>query len=73
MLAYKIIEGIGNITNIVGNLLSIVSPFLAGLLMAYLLYIPENKIEKLYKKTKPKFIRKNARKFAILTTYLMTL
>ena len=73
MLAYKIIEGIGNIANIVGSLLSIVSPFLAGLLMAYLLYIPENKIEKLYKKTKSKFIRKNARKFAILTTYLMTL
>ena len=45
MLAYKIIDGIGNLTSVIGNLVSIVSPFFAGLLMAYLLYIPENKIE----------------------------
>lgn len=43
MLAYKIIDGIGNLTSVIGNLVSIVSPFFAGLLMAYLLYIPENK------------------------------
>ncbi len=73
MLAYKIIESIGNLTNVIGNLISIVSPFFAGLLMAYLLYIPENKIEKSYRKAKPKFIRKHARKFAILTTYLIAI
>ena len=41
--------------------------------MAYLLYIPENKIERSYKKAKPRFIRKNARKFAILTTYVIAI
>ena len=73
MLAYKIIESIGNLTNVIGNLISIVSPFFAGLLMAYLLYIPENKIEKSYRKAKSKFIRKHARKFAIFTTYLIAI
>ena len=73
ILAYKIIEGIGNLTSVIGNLISIVSPFLAGLLMAYLLYIPENKIEKTYRKSKKKIVRKNARKFAIFTTYLMAI
>lgn len=62
MIAYKIIDGIGNLTSVIGNLVSIVSPFFAGLLMAYLLYIPENKIERSYKKAKPRFIRKNCEK-----------
>ena len=73
MLAYKLIESIGSLTGVIGNLISIVSPFFAGLLMAYLLYIPENKIEKLYKKARVKFVKKNARKFAILTTYVMAI
>lgn len=73
MLAYKIIESIGSLTSVIGGLISTVSPFLAGLLMAYLLYIPENKIERSYKNVKPKFIRKNARKFAIFTTYILAI
>ena len=73
MIAYKIIDSIGNLTSVIGNLVSIVSPFFAGLLMAYLLYIPENKIERAYRKAKPKFIRKNARKFAIFTTYVIAI
>ena len=73
MIAYKIIESIGNLSSVLGNLISIVSPFFAGLLMAYLLYIPESKIERKYKKAKPKFIRKNARKFAIFTTYIIAI
>ena len=73
MIAYKIIDSIGNLTSVIGNLISIVSPFFAGLLMAYLLYIPENKIERLYRRSKPKLVRKNARKFAILTTYIMAI
>ena len=73
MIAYKIIESIGNLSSVVGNLIAIVSPFFAGLLMAYLLYIPENKIERSYRKAKPRFIRKNARKLAIFTTYLIAI
>lgn len=73
MIAYKVIDSIGNLTSVIGNLISIISPFFAGLLMAYLLYIPENKIEKTYRKSKKRFIRKNARKLAIFTTYLMTI
>ena len=52
---YKAIDSIGFLTTAFKHLFSILSPFLVGLLIAYLLYIPESKIEKAYKKSKPKY------------------
>ena len=73
IIIYKAIDSIGYIGNFVCNFISVISPFLAGLLIAYLLYIPEHKIEKAYQKSRKKFIRKNARRWAILTTYIITI
>ena len=73
IIVYKAIDSIGYIGNFVCNFISVISPFLAGLLIAYLLYIPEHKIEKAYQKSRKKFIRKNARRWAILTTYILTI
>lgn len=71
IVVYKAIDSIGYLGNCIKNLISVVSPFLVGLLLAYLLYIPESKIEKSYKKAKSKILKKNARKFGILTTYVI--
>jgi len=46
---------------------------LIGLLIAYLLYIPERKIEALFKKSGKIIIRKNTRKISILITYILAL
>ena len=70
---YKAIDSIGFLTTAFKHLFSILSPFLVGLLIAYLLYIPESKIEKVYKKAKPKILNKHARKWGILTTYIITI
>lgn len=70
---YKAIDSIGFLTTAFKHLFSILSPFLVGLLIAYLLYIPESKIEKAYKKAKPKILNKHARKWGILTTYIITI
>ena len=49
-------------------------PFIVGLLIAYLLYIPCRKIESIYKKSKKlKFIKKRARGLSILTVYIIVL
>ena len=49
-------------------------PFIVGLLIAYLLYIPCRKVESLYRKTKKlKFIQKRARGLSILTVYLIVI
>ena len=71
IIVYKALDSIGYLGNAIRNFISIISPFLAGLLLAYLLYIPEHKIENTYKKSKYKFLRKKARNLAILTTYII--
>lgn len=73
IIIFKAIDSIGDLTNFLKGFLSIISPFLVGLLMAYLLYIPESKIERLFKKAKPKMVKKHARKLAILTTYIIVI
>lgn len=71
--AYKALDSIGYLGAFLKNFLSVISPFLVGLLLAYLLYIPESKIEGLYKNSKKRFVRKKARFFGILTTYIFAI
>ena len=49
-------------------------PFIVGLLIAYLLYIPCRKVESIYRKNKKiKFVSKRARGLSILTVYIIVL
>lgn len=73
IIIYKALDSIAYLTSTLTNFISIISPFLVGLLLAYLLYIPESKIERLYRKSKLKPFRKTARRCGILTTYVLTL
>ena len=73
ILVYKLLDSINGLVFGVRQLFSIVSPFLVGILLAYLLYIPENKIENLFKKSQKIKIRKNSRKLGIFFTYIITL
>ena len=41
ILVYKFLDNFTAIGNVIGNFIEVVSPFLAGILIAYLLYIPE--------------------------------
>ena len=73
IIVYKAIDSIGPLVNGLKTFISVLSPFLVGLLIAYLLYIPESKIERLFKKSSKRFIRKNSRKFSIFLTYVIVL
>jgi len=48
ILVYKFLDNFTAIGNAIGKFVGIISPFLAGTLMAYLLYIPASRIEKNY-------------------------
>ena len=69
VVIYKILDNFTGIGAWIGNLLNVLSPFLIAILLAYLLYIPCRKIEKLYKKSKR--LKKRARGLAVATTYLL--
>ena len=69
ILVYKILDNLGEVTEFIRNLLKILGPFVAGILISYILYIPCKKIEETYKKVK--IISKKARTFSILTVYII--
>ena len=67
---YKTLDNFGAIGNWIGGLLKVLTPFVIGILIAYILYIPTKKIENLYSKVKkPKIIAKKARTLAVFTVY----
>lgn len=71
---YKVLDKFEAIAGGIKNFLGVISPFLVGILIAYILYVPCQKIEQLYKKVKkPKFINKKSRALSILTVYLIAL
>lgn len=70
ILVYKTVDSLGQITNWIKGLLSVLAPFAAGILIAYILYIPCRKVEQAYKKVrKLKIVSKKARALSILTVY----
>lgn len=74
ILVYKTLDNFSAIGNWIKNFLDVLMPFIVGLLIAYLLYIPCRKIESIYKKSKKlKFIKKRARGLSILTIYIIVL
>lgn len=71
---YKTLDNFGAITKSVKNFFGIISPFLVGLLIAYILYVPCRRAEEIYKKVKKvKFINRKARPLSILTVYIIVL
>ena len=68
---YKLLDNLGPITNFLNGLLNILMPFVIGLLIAYLFYIPCRALERKYKKVK--FLSKKARGLSIVTVYIIAI
>ena len=73
IITYKAIDSIGTIAMFLKGLMSVLTPFLVGILISYLLYIPESKLEKMFKNSKSRIVIKNARKLGILFTYILAI
>lgn len=74
ILVYQISNHLGNVSAWIDGFLSVLAPFLWGILIAYLLYVPARGIERRLKKTKKKSIwNRKARGFSILIVYIIAL
>ena len=73
IIVYKAVENFAPITDIIGTFFNMITPFLAGIFIAYILYMPCAKIEKAISNTKLKFIKKRARGLSIFLVYLIVL
>ena len=71
IVVYKVLDNFAAIGGAIGNFFSIITPFLSGLLLAYLLYIPASRIEKTFKRSK--VFKKKARGISVLLTYILAI
>jgi len=73
ILVYKVLDNFTAIGTAIGRFFNVIAPFLAGTLLAYLLYIPASRIERTFSKTKKKFWKKRARGISVLVTYILSI
>lgn len=71
VVVYKMLDNFSSIQAWFGTLFTILKPFLIGLLIAYILFIPCRKIENSLRKSKFKIISKKARGISVVTTYII--
>lgn len=71
IIIYKFLDNFTAIGEFLSNLVGILMPFIMGILIAYILYIPCKKIEECFKRTKSKIVRKKSRTLSIFTCYLI--
>lgn len=71
LIVYLCLTNIPAISSFMGNLFSVLSPFLLGLLFALLLLVPCRGTEKLLNKSKFKFLRKHKRGISVISCYLI--
>ena len=70
---YKVLDNFGDIMNSVGNFFKIITPFLIGILISYILYMPCKKVEELLIKTKKGIIYRKARPISVILVYIIAL
>ncbi|MCI9039213.1 MAG: AI-2E family transporter [Clostridia bacterium] len=74
IVVYKLLDNFSQITDWFGELFNVLMPFIMGLLIAYLFYIPCRKVEGWYRKAKKsKFVVKRARGLSIITVYIIAI
>ena len=71
VLVYKVLDSFPAIMEALGNVLSLLMPFIFTILIAYIFYIPARKIEGLFRKSSVKFIKKRARGLSVLIIYII--
>ena len=71
VIVYKMLDNFSSLQAWFGSFFRILKPFLIGILISYILFIPCTKIEKLFKKSKLKQIAKRPRGLSVIATYII--
>ena len=68
---YKTFDNIYNIMGAIGMFIKILSPFVTGFVIAYILNMPCKRIDALLKKSKYKFLKEKSKGISIASVYLI--
>ena len=73
IFVYKTLDSFTYIMDFISNLFNLMMPFVMAIIIAYLFYIPARSIERTFKKSKLKLLKKHARGISVFTVYLIAL
>ena len=71
LLVYKFLDSFNEIGAFLSNLIGIIMPFLMGILISLIFNTPCKSIEKTFKKSKHKLLKKRARGLSVFAIYLI--
>lgn len=71
ILVYKFLDSFNEIGKFISNLIGNLMPFLIGILISLILNTPCKNIEKTFKKSKNRFLKKRSRGTAVFSVYLI--
>lgn len=71
IFVYKTLDNFNDILSWIKELFHVLMPFLSGALIAYFLYIPSRKLEKLYNKSK--ILKRFSRKLSVVSVYIISI
>lgn len=71
LLVYKFLDSFNEIGMFLSNLIEILMPFIMGILIALILNTPCKSVEKTFKKSKHKILKKRARGLSVFAVYLI--
>lgn len=69
VIVYKVLDSFSSIGKWMSNLFSVLTPFIVGAIIAYILYIPSKKLEKLISKVK--ILKKKSRGVSVFLVYVI--
>lgn len=67
---YKTFDNLSKITGIFGEIFNALRPFLIGFVIAYIISIPALKLDKLFKKSKNKFLKEHSYGVSVFVSYV---
>lgn len=73
IVVYKAFDSLGWIWTVFLRLFSILTPFVIGFVIAFLLFAPVNRIETFFRKRKATFFKKSARPLSVVIVYILAL
>ncbi len=71
IIVYKAVMEIDTVIRYIKTFIGMITPFIVGFVIAYILHIPVNGFNNFFTKFNIRFIRKNSKALSILTTYIL--
>lgn len=70
IIFYKVVDRLPQVFATIFDVISVVSPFIGGIVIAFIIYKPAYALEKLFLKSEKSFLKNNARGLSVLSCYL---